>query len=828
MVASESADPLQVLQARTAAAVGADYFQALASAFAEAFGMRYGLLARVPRARLDVMETLALWTGQGFAPTEVMDLATSPCLESVARRVARQLGSGVMREYPGHAFFVEHAIESYICVPVIGRSGEVVGVLSACDPGCHAEIEGFAEWVKPFTDRAAWLIERLDLEEKLRREADRAEGLATIAAIFQRTDMSCGSFDDVCAVVRGVLDVDCVALRILDAEGRDLVLRGGAGLPAVWSGIVRVPLKMIERQVPEEDAVIYLDRERMAATPGASRVISEALQSGVLTKARHEGRLIGLLTAFSSVAGRRWQPDDTRWLVGVAGLVAQAFVNTRLVEALRASETNFRSIVTTALEGVITLDGAHRVTFANPQAGEMFGCSADALVGRAALELVAPSHHEVAAERLEALRRGLRQRFEVLLACPDGQERWAVLSTTPTPDARSPGFGATVLLADVTEMRGLADRVAHLRKLESLGVLAGGIAHDFNNILLAILGNLDLAREQLPASSPVQVFLDEIGSAGQRAAELTRQILTFAGRSLPRVRRLELGRLVTEMRGELRRSVAGNHALELSVAAEVYVDADAGQLRQMLGNIVLNASEAMGERAGVIRVEVAQRTGEPPADMDASSPSPGSYAVLVVRDEGHGIDPTIRPRIFDPFFSTKFTGRGLGLSTALGIVRSHRGSITVDSSLGVGSTFTMTFPLASGPRTPPPRLVPVARKVLVVDDDPTVLSVSCHVLERAGYAVVRASDGAVAVSHFVADREGFSAVLLDITMPGIGGIESLRALRRIRGDVPIVLTSGYEEHDVLRGLEADMPFGFIQKPWTADALVRAIGAAIEG
>ncbi len=384
------------------------------------------------------------------------------------------------------------------------------------------------------------------------------------------------------------------------------------------------------------------------------------------------------------------------------------------------------------------------------------------------------------------------------------------------------------------ERLALEAKVQQAQKLESLGVLAGGIAHDFNNLLVGILGNADLALLDLPPESPARQSVRDIEVAARRATELVRQMLAYSGKGRFVVEPLDLGLVVEEMLHLLEASVSKKAHLRLDLAPGLpRVEGDATQLRQVLMNLILNASDAIGDRSGVVSV----RTGAMRCDrayLDgsfmASDAPAGPYVFVEVSDTGVGMERATIERIFDPFFSTKFTGRGLGLAAVLGIVRSHRGAIKVRSELGRGTTVRVLLPPAADERVAGSALqgetarAPTARAgvVLLVDDEETVRAVGRAMLARLGFEVVAARDGREAVEVFASDPRRFACVLLDLTMPRMDGDECFRRLRELRPEVRVVLSSGYNEQELLARFAGKGLAGFIQKPYHIDELAAAL------
>jgi ligand-binding sensor domain-containing protein/signal transduction histidine kinase/ActR/RegA family two-component response regulator len=380
------------------------------------------------------------------------------------------------------------------------------------------------------------------------------------------------------------------------------------------------------------------------------------------------------------------------------------------------------------------------------------------------------------------------------------------------------------------ERRALDRRMQDAQRLESLGLLAGGIAHDFNNLLVGILGQAGLAQMDLPPESPVREQVQQIERAATRAAELTSQLLAYSGRGRFVLERVDVSALVIEMAKLLETVIARNVEIEFRFAPGLpAIEADPAQVRQVVMNLLTNASDALAGRPGRITVttDVTRVAGGTEAGL-----AEGSFVRLVVQDTGCGMDGETVARIFDPFFTTKFTGRGLGLAAVQGIVRGHHGAIHVQSTPQVGTIFEVLFPALDQP-APVVTLAPLPSRpghargtVLLVDDEASVRSVGRVALERSGFEVMLASDGREAVQVYRQKADAVDCVLLDLTMPKLSGVDTLRELRGIREDVCVVLSSGFTEQDAVARVSGAPAHGFIQKPWKPDALVQAIERAL--
>jgi PAS domain S-box-containing protein len=366
-------------------------------------------------------------------------------------------------------------------------------------------------------------------------------------------------------------------------------------------------------------------------------------------------------------------------------------------------------------------------------------------------------------------------------------------------------------------------RSRHVQKLESIGVLAGGIAHDFNNLLHVVLGNADLALLHLPADAPAREHLDEVIRATQRAAELTQQLLAYSGRGAVETRHLDLSDEVREMATLLRTAISKHAALVWDLASDLpAITADPTQVRQIVMNLITNASDALGETPGTITL----RTGGVDPDREDAPPE---FVFLEVSDSGCGMDTSTLQRIFDPFFSTKFSGRGLGLAAVMGIVESHHGHIRIRTAPGEGTTFRILFPAVTVSADVEPRRASGTDwrgrgTILLVEDEDGVREVVGRMLERLGFYVLPAEDGIAALEALERHDGAVTAVLLDLSMPRMGGSETLHHIRERRPDVPVVLMSGYTEQDVASKLlnGSTGAAGFLQKPFLPEDLATVL------
>jgi PAS domain S-box-containing protein len=389
------------------------------------------------------------------------------------------------------------------------------------------------------------------------------------------------------------------------------------------------------------------------------------------------------------------------------------------------------------------------------------------------------------------------------------------------------------------DRRQLHQQMVQGQKLESLGVLAGGIAHDFNNLLVAVMGNADLALQDMEQSAPGHSFVEEIKKAAVRASDLTSQLLAYSGKGKFVIKVVDLNLVVREMANLLQVSITKKAIVRYELAETLpSVEVDVAQFRQILMNLITNASDAIGDTPGTITI----RTGIVDADRSYLSQTyineglqEGAYAFLEVSDTGCGMDAETKGRIFDPFYTTKASGRGLGLAAVLGIIRGHQGAIHVYSEQGRGSTFKVLLPLSRKEiERLPQSIIPETHSwrasgtILVADDEESMRSISRMMLEKIGFRVVTAVDGQDAVDKFREHADSVVAVLLDLTMPRLDGEQTFQELLCIRPDVKVILCSGYNESEACRRFGDMKLAGFVQKPFEYHAIVNLLKDVVTG
>ena len=498
---------------------------------------------------------------------------------------------------------------------------------------------------------------------------------------------------------------------------------------------------------------------------------------------------------------------------------------------------------TTEDYGVIFLDPDGRIRRWSNGAAKLFGYSADEVEGTPAHEIFVPPDRPAGVPEVElpTAREQGRAEDDRWHVRKDGSRFWAsgvMISLWENGILR----GYAKVVRDFTDRRQLEEAVRLTQKLESVGVLAAGVAHDFNNVLTAVLGNISLVRRRLASANvdgQVDTLLAAAERAGNRAADLVKQLLNYAGKGRREMKPVDIGQVLKDALAIVQASVSKKIKIKKDIPGNTpSLAGDVGQLQQLILNLILNAAEAIGDDHGevLVRMRVRDVNGTELAKRYTHFPLPeGPYTELIVSDNGAGMDEKTLQQIFDPFFTTKFMGRGLGLAAALGIVRSHGGGISVESEPGKGTTFTVLLPAEQEPLeellTVAEAITETARGeglVMVVDDEVALRSMIQHMLEELGYTVVTAEHGGQALDLFAHVPDEVQLVLLDLNMPVLDGAETARALREQKPEIPILVMSGIADEEALQKFESMRISGFIPKPFAPDQLAQAIAIARQG
>ena len=512
-------------------------------------------------------------------------------------------------------------------------------------------------------------------------------------------------------------------------------------------------------------------------------------------------------------------------------------------EALMKSEEQYRTLIHSATDAIISADALGKITSWNRAAEEVFGYPEKEAVGMKVTNLMPQSYREAHIQGMEKLLKTGKEKIigktvEVEGIRKDGETFPVEISLASWKTDDHVNF--TAIIRDITERQKLEAQIHHTQKLESLGILAGGIAHDFNNLLMGILGNASLALPRIPDDNPAHLNIERIEQAAIRASDLTNQMLAYSGKGKFIVGIMDINEIVEEMSQLLTSSVGKKCGIYYNLSSEpVTVEGSSAQMQQLIMNLITNASDAIGDNKGSITIT----TGIRKFDSDsltsvyfAEVPPEGMYSFINVSDTGKGMDKETLEKLFDPFYTTKEVGSGLGLAAALGIVRGHWGTIQVKSKPGEGANFRILLPYTKPDETtlvedqPPDKTVKWkgSGTVLIVDDEEYVRDVVTNILEECGLTVILAQDGAEGLEVFGKMGKEIDLVLLDMTMPEKSGREVFTELRDIDRNVKVILSSGYVEQEVCAEIIDEYgDVEFIQKPYKAGALVEVVRQVID-
>jgi PAS domain S-box-containing protein len=642
----------------------------------------------------------------------------------------------------------------------------------------------------------------------------------------------------------------------------------GTASTSVITAIVLFPKVLEFVRMPETAARLEREKSELEERQSLLHAVLDSAWSGIILADRHGETLLYNATAAQIVGsapgeqpriswpGHRPTDEDltrlpngrlverfTREVPGYGQLYALRDITERY--ASDEQRLRLEHIIQTMTQGFAIISAeSGAIMSTNPSFDRMYGVHVGELISTKFESLIDASIGDSQVAAKEMIDHTRNEGFwEGEMCCRKSDGTAFVAHTRLNLHEHGESRLLSVIQADITEQKRLEEearvfqeKMLETARLESVGVLAGGIAHDFNNLLTGILGNASLVHDQLSPSSPLRPRVKDVVSASQRAAELTRQLLAYAGKGRFLLEKVDLKSLLQEIARLVRLAIPSSVRLTVRMGEELRIEGDRGQLHQLLMNLIINGAEAIGDRSGG---SVTVSASPERLDSDAiaaligpESIKPGEFAVIEVQDDGVGMTRETISHIFEPFFTTKFTGRGLGLAAALGIVRGHKGAIRVYSEIGIGSTFRVYLPVA-GTGTVDREEAPSGELmgtgvVLVIDDEESVRNTARNTLEFYGYTVIEAEDGRRGVEIFEKEGDRISLVLLDLTMPVMNGEEALQRIRSIRPRVPIIVSSGFNETEALRRFGSGSVSGFLQKPYTSAKLAECVRGALPG
>lgn len=522
-------------------------------------------------------------------------------------------------------------------------------------------------------------------------------------------------------------------------------------------------------------------------------------------------------------------------IVALMAYTSYLFVHSQATNEriLRKSEQRLRVILEAIPDAVYRVNSAGIYTDYKP-ATDKTHCLSQAAFSGQSLTTVLP---DAAASQIQegiqsVLASGKKLLLELTVPDPTSNELYHL-------EARLLPSGSDemqIVVRDITTVRQQEKAALQAQKLESLGVLAGGIAHDFNNLLAGMLGQASLAATKLERGLPAQGNIQKVILSAERAADLTRQLLAYTGKGKFQIGPLDMNQLLNDTISLMGTTLPSNANLVLALQDDLpLVQADRTQIQQVFMNLFINAIEALPDEEGCITIttgvsniddDTCNRAPFPSAQVIGDALEPGTYVAIQITDTGVGMDQATLSRIFDPFFSTKPKGHGLGLSATIGIIRTHHGSLQVQSQLGVGTTFHILLPaLANAPAVEPEEsnltpldFVKVQKTVLVIDDEADVRETATDILITQGYDVIAAANGDEGITLFRANHCHIGLVLLDLKMPGRNGPETYQELRKIQPDLKVIFTSGYSEAEVATLTQNSPRLTFLPKPYTVESL----------
>ena len=525
--------------------------------------------------------------------------------------------------------------------------------------------------------------------------------------------------------------------------------------------------------------------------------------------------------------------DESGKVTRITGTV-QDITRRKLAEAHKQDlATELEEILNSLPDAVIYADTERRIKKVNPAFTKIFGYRPEEVLGKKT-RILYRSDQEYKEQGRQRYNSRVSQKwepYEIYHVRKDGTEFITETVGTPVRNSRGEVVGLLGLVRDITGQKQMQERIRQMEKMESVGRLAGGVAHDFNNMLSVILGHTEMTLNVLDADHPLRENLEEVKKAGERSANLTRQLLAFARRQTVSPEVLDLNDTISSIIKMLERLIGEDIELLWKPAEELMpVKIDPGQVDQILANLAINSRDAIGHNPGTVTIETGNASFS--AEYCSANPGyiPGDYVKLVVRDNGCGISEEIRSHIFEPFFTTKDgeQGTGLGLATVYGIVKQNGGFINVSSEIGEGTCFSIFLPCYLGKESPlsggatPEQIERGNETILLVEDEPAILKMTTMMLELEGYAVIPAETPGKAIQLAREHPGNIDLLLSDVVMPEMNGRDLARNILSLYPDIKRLFMSGYTADVIAHQGVLDEGVNFIQKPFSKDEIVTRI------
>ena len=554
----------------------------------------------------------------------------------------------------------------------------------------------------------------------------------------------------------------------------------------------------------------------------------------------YEGKSEGILAVDNHRLKRPLNQSDLNVFLGIAPQIGISINNARSYQRIREREEQFRALAENAPDIIYTTDSTGTFTYVNPAWEQLLGHAKEDVCGKRFVAFVKPDD----VRRFRKLFKDIRfsrthfSDIDGTILHKNGSERLFNMNGAPNLDAEGNAIGVVGTFRDVTRQRMLENQLLHASKMEAVGTLTGGIAHDFNNIIQAISGYNQLLMMKKNESDPDWKYLSNIDRLNQRATDLIKQLLIFSRKVDIKLQEVDLNKEIKDCYGLLKEIIPRMISVDLAMDADLWkIKGDPAQLGQVFMNLSVNARDAMPE-GGILRIKTENVIVEEKIVRHGMELNPGCFVLLRVSDTGHGMNQEILAHIFEPFYSTKEAGKGtgLGLAVVYGIVANHSGYICCESETERGTTFSIYFPAVAGPVSVPPvaDTGPTNEKssaggeiFLLVDDEEYLLETTKALLEHYGYQVLTAENGEKAIEIFNNEKTKISLVILDLQMPGIGGIKCLNALLKIEPEVKVIISSGYMSSSKQQETIDKGAVGFLQKPYRELDILKMVRGVLD-